>query len=174
VPTFTGTLQKKIPPFVVTGRDKEPLCLIGAGLGLVAVVLGAFEVVDAGGADGLAAVLKQGGEDGACAAEAARAEAEIGQGLAGHRLGIVEHLHEGAGDVGEGAVEEHAAVAIPGVFIPGGGRQTLNGVGNYTAVLDDSLSFIIRKTLLKILRKNLIEEFKDRHEYTPYWKALGL
>ena len=28
-------------------------------------------------------------------------------------------------------------------FAPGGGRPTLNGVGNYIAVMDDSLSFII-------------------------------
>jgi len=57
-------------------------------------------------------------------------------------------------------------------FTAGGGRPTLNGVGNSIAVLDDSLSFIIRETLLKILRNNLIEEFKGRHEYTCDWKTV--
>jgi len=41
-------------------------------------------------------------------------------------------------------------------------------------VLDDSLSFIIRETLLKILRDNLIEDFKDQHKYTGYWKTSGV
>jgi hypothetical protein len=59
-------------------------------------------------------------------------------------------------------------------FAPGGGRPILNGIGNYIAVLEDSLSFIIRETLLKILRHNLIEDFKDRHKYTRYWKTLGV
>jgi hypothetical protein len=59
-------------------------------------------------------------------------------------------------------------------FAPGGGRQTLNGFENYRTVLDDSLSFIIRETLLKILRNNLVEEFKDRHQYTKFWKSLGV
>jgi hypothetical protein len=47
-------------------------------------------------------------------------------------------------------------------FVPGGGRQTLNGVVNFLAVLDDSLSFIIRD-LLKILRDDHVENFKSRH-----------
>ncbi|HXN18479.1 MAG TPA: hypothetical protein VN875_09130 [Candidatus Binatus sp.] len=59
-------------------------------------------------------------------------------------------------------------------FTPGGGRPTLGGFGNYIAVLDDALSFIIRETLLKILRKDLIEDFRDRHQYTQYWKTLGV
>lgn len=59
-------------------------------------------------------------------------------------------------------------------FAPGGGRQTLNGPVNYLAVLDDSLSFIIRQSLLRILRDNLVEEFKSRHQYSLYWKTLAL
>jgi len=56
-------------------------------------------------------------------------------------------------------------------FAPGGGRQTLNGVVNFLAVLDDSLSFIIR-VLLKILRDDLVENFKSRHEYSLFWKKM--
>jgi hypothetical protein len=59
-------------------------------------------------------------------------------------------------------------------FAPGGGRQTLNGVVNYLAVLEDALSFIIRESLLRILRNNLVEDFKDRHHYSLYWKTLGV
>jgi hypothetical protein len=59
-------------------------------------------------------------------------------------------------------------------FAPGGGRPTLDGFGNYISVLDDALSFVIRETLLKILRKDLIENFRDRHQYTRYWKTLGV
>jgi hypothetical protein len=59
-------------------------------------------------------------------------------------------------------------------FALGGGRPTLDGIGNYVTVLDDALAFIIRETLLKILRNDLIEQFKDRHEYTQYWKTLGV
>jgi len=44
---------------------------------------------------------------------------------------------------------------------------------NFLTVLDDSLSFIIRESLLKILRDNLVENFKSRHEYTAFWKTLG-
>lgn len=59
-------------------------------------------------------------------------------------------------------------------FTPGGGRATLNGFVNYLTVLDDTLSFVLRETLLKILRNNLIEDFKDRHQYTQYWRTLGV
>ncbi|HLK02841.1 MAG TPA: hypothetical protein VKT53_00270 [Candidatus Acidoferrum sp.] len=59
-------------------------------------------------------------------------------------------------------------------FTVGGGRPTLSGFANYLTVLDDALSFIIRETLLKILRENLLEHFKDRHRYTQYWKSLGV
>jgi hypothetical protein len=59
-------------------------------------------------------------------------------------------------------------------FAPAGGRQTLSGVVNYLAVLDDALSFIIRVSLLKILRNNLVEDFKDRHHCSLYWKTLGV
>ena len=59
-------------------------------------------------------------------------------------------------------------------FAPGGGRQTLSGAANFLTVLDDSLSFIIRETLLKILRYNLMENFKSRHEYSQFWKKMGV
>jgi len=59
-------------------------------------------------------------------------------------------------------------------FAPGGGRQTLGGAVNYLTVLDDSLSFIIRQSLLRILRDNLVEEFKSRHQSSLYWKTLGV
>lgn len=45
---------------------------------------------------------------------------------------------------------------------------------NFLTVLDDSLSFIIRETLLKILRYNLVENFKSRHEYSQFWKRMGV
>jgi len=45
---------------------------------------------------------------------------------------------------------------------------------NFLTVLDDSLSFIIRESLLKILRDNLVENFKSRHEYSLFWKKLGV
>lgn len=64
---------------------------------------------------------------------------------------------------------------IPDRYLaPGGGRQTLNGVANFLAVLEDSLSLIIRETLLKILRDNLLESFKSKREYSLYWKKMGL
>ena len=59
-------------------------------------------------------------------------------------------------------------------FTPGGGRPTLNGPVNFLTVLDDSLSFIIRESLLRILRDNLVENFKSRLEYSLYWKKLGV
>lgn len=59
-------------------------------------------------------------------------------------------------------------------FAPGGGRQTLGGAVNYLTVLDDSLSFIIRQSLLRILRDKLVEQFKSRHQYSMYWKTLGV
>jgi len=58
-------------------------------------------------------------------------------------------------------------------FSPQGGRQTLNGPASLLSVLDDSLSFIVRESLLKILRDNLVESFKSRHEYSLFWKKLG-
>jgi hypothetical protein len=57
-------------------------------------------------------------------------------------------------------------------FALGGGRQTLAGPVNYLSVLDDSLSFIIRQSLLRIIRDNLVEEFKSRPRYSLYWKTL--
>jgi hypothetical protein len=44
---------------------------------------------------------------------------------------------------------------------------------NFLTVLDDSLSFIIREFLLKILRDYLVENFESRHEYTALWKTLS-
>jgi hypothetical protein len=58
-------------------------------------------------------------------------------------------------------------------FSPEGGRQTLSGQANLLAVLDDSLALIVRESLLKILRDNLVESFKSRTEYSLFWKKLG-
>jgi len=41
-------------------------------------------------------------------------------------------------------------------------------------VLFEGLSFILRKSLLRVLRDNLLEEFKDRVSSRKYWKTLFL
>jgi hypothetical protein len=54
------------------------------------------------------------------------------------------------------------------------GRLTLNGAVSFITVLDDSLAFIVRESLLQILRNNLLEDFKSRHQYSLFWKKMGL
>jgi hypothetical protein len=45
---------------------------------------------------------------------------------------------------------------------------------NRVDVLFEGLSFILRKSLLRVLRDNLLEEFKDRVSSRKYWKMLSL
>jgi hypothetical protein len=59
-------------------------------------------------------------------------------------------------------------------FSTEGGRLTLNGRASFITVLDDSLAFIVRQSLLKILRDGLVENFKSRHESSLFWKQMGL
>jgi hypothetical protein len=55
-----------------------------------------------------------------------------------------------------------------------GGRQGLAGPVNFITVLDDSLSFIVRKTLLRIVRDDLVENFKSKRESSRFWKKMGV
>jgi len=41
-------------------------------------------------------------------------------------------------------------------------------------VLFEGLSFILRKSLLKVFKDNLVEDFKDRVSSRKYWKGFGL
>lgn len=54
------------------------------------------------------------------------------------------------------------------------GRNGLNGRVNYISVLDDSLAFIVRETLRRILAGNLIDNFTSRRVVSLFWKARGL
>ncbi|MCU1244082.1 MAG: hypothetical protein JWO71_4808 [Candidatus Acidoferrum typicum] len=54
------------------------------------------------------------------------------------------------------------------------GRHGLNGQVSYIAVLDDSLAFIVRETLRRILAMNLINNFTSRRSVSFFWKAQGL
>jgi hypothetical protein len=54
------------------------------------------------------------------------------------------------------------------------GRHGLNGQVSYLAVLDDSLAFIVRETLRRILTLNLIDNFTSRRSVSSFWKAKGL
>jgi hypothetical protein len=54
------------------------------------------------------------------------------------------------------------------------GRHGLNGQVSYIAVLDDSLAFIVRETLRRILTMNLINNFTSRRSVSLFWKAKGL
>ncbi len=54
------------------------------------------------------------------------------------------------------------------------GRLGLNGQVSYISVLDDSLAFIVRETLRRILVMNLINHFTSRRSVSCFWKAKGL
>jgi hypothetical protein len=59
-------------------------------------------------------------------------------------------------------------------FAPEAGRDGLNGRVSYISVLDDSLAFIVRETLRRILVGNLFDNFTSRRVVSLYWKAKGL
>lgn len=59
-------------------------------------------------------------------------------------------------------------------FSTEGGRLTLNGPVSFITVLDDSLAFIVRESLLKILRDDLVEKFKSRDESSLFWRKMDL
>ena len=54
------------------------------------------------------------------------------------------------------------------------GRHGLNGQISYLAILDDSLAFIVRETLRRILTLNVIDSFTSRHSVSLFWKTKGL
>lgn len=54
------------------------------------------------------------------------------------------------------------------------GRHGLNGQVSYISVLDDSLAFIVRESLRRILSQGLIDEFKTRVSVSQFWKGKGL
>jgi hypothetical protein len=56
----------------------------------------------------------------------------------------------------------------------GSGRKSVNGNINRMSVLFEGLSFILRKSLLRIFQDNLLEEFKDRSPSRKFWKNLSL
>jgi hypothetical protein len=41
-------------------------------------------------------------------------------------------------------------------------------------VLEDALGFVIRESLLQILKSNLMEHFKSEQTVSTYWKGRGL
>jgi len=53
-------------------------------------------------------------------------------------------------------------------------RNTLNGRVNQISVLDDSLAFIVRETLRRILSQNLLDGFTSRRAVSFFWKSRGL
>jgi hypothetical protein len=53
-------------------------------------------------------------------------------------------------------------------------RKGLNGDVTLIQVLEDALGFIIRGTLLRIIKDDLIEHFKTEHDVSVYWKSKGL
>jgi hypothetical protein len=53
-------------------------------------------------------------------------------------------------------------------------RRGLNGDVTLIQVLEDALGFIIRETLLRILKNNLMEHFKAEHDVSVYWKSSDL
>lgn len=54
------------------------------------------------------------------------------------------------------------------------GRDGLNGRVSYISVLDDSLAFIVRETLRRILAGNLIDNFTSQRAVSLFWKGKGL
>jgi hypothetical protein len=59
-------------------------------------------------------------------------------------------------------------------FAAEAGRDGLNGRVSYISVLDDSLAFIVRETLRRILAGNLIDNFTSRRAVSLFWKGKGL
>jgi hypothetical protein len=53
-------------------------------------------------------------------------------------------------------------------------RKGLNGDVTSIQVLEDALGFVIRESLLQILKSNLMEHFKSEQTVSTYWKGRGL
>ena len=53
-------------------------------------------------------------------------------------------------------------------------RRGLNGEVSHLSVLDDSLAFIVRETLRRILAEDLIANFTSRRAVSLFWKGRGL
>jgi hypothetical protein len=53
-------------------------------------------------------------------------------------------------------------------------RQGPNGPVNRVSVLLEALSFILRKSILRVLKENLLEEFKDSPASRRYWGGFSL
>jgi hypothetical protein len=64
---------------------------------------------------------------------------------------------------------------IPDYYFQQGGRQDIwqGDISNYDVLLE-TVSFVIRHSLLKILRDNLLEKFASTSESESYFKAQGL
>jgi hypothetical protein len=67
---------------------------------------------------------------------------------------------------GEKVLDKYWAPARAGVSF----TETINKVD----VLFEGLSFILRKSLLRVFHDNLLEEFKDRVSSRKYWRGFGL
>lgn len=59
-------------------------------------------------------------------------------------------------------------------FGTGAGRDTLGRQVNFIGVLDDSLAFIVRETLRRILTHGLLNEFRSPRSVSEFWKGMGL
>lgn len=57
-------------------------------------------------------------------------------------------------------------------FVPR--RQGINGDVNLVTVLIEALSFILRKSIIQVLRDGLLEAFKDKAASRRYWGGLSL
>ncbi len=53
-------------------------------------------------------------------------------------------------------------------------RAGVNGHVNLLSVLIEATSFVLRKSVIKILKNNLVQEFKDSHASQNYWCTFGL
>lgn len=57
-------------------------------------------------------------------------------------------------------------------FVPR--RQGINGDVNLVSVLIEAASFILRKSILRVLRDGLLQEFRDKSASKSYWEAFSL
>jgi len=56
----------------------------------------------------------------------------------------------------------------------GARRHGLNGEISHVSVFDDSLAFIVRETLRRVLAEDLIDNFTSRRAVSLFWKGRGL
>lgn len=63
---------------------------------------------------------------------------------------------------------------IPDEFFQRTMRQGLNGALNVLVVLNEAVSFIVRKSLLRIVQDNLLDHFASAGTAEAYFAAAGL